>query len=63
MSIRARRRLTRIGIAISLAVLAAEALVPGFRHASVGGGLLVFVSAPVGILGGLAYLRSTRGQR
>lgn len=50
-------------IAVSFAALAAEALLPGFRHASIGGGLLVGVCAPLGILGGLAYLRGTRGQR
>lgn len=63
MSIRARRGFTRVCIAISFAALAADAFVPGFRHISIGGGLLVFVCAPLGILGGLAYLRSTGGQR
>jgi len=63
VSTRTRRAITRVCIAVSFASLAAEALVPAYRHHSLGHGLVACVFAVTGIVGGLVYLRSTRGHR
>ncbi len=62
MSIRTRRALVRVCIAVLFASLPAEALVPAYRHHSAGDGLPACIFGVLGVTGGLLYLRSTRGQ-
>ena len=47
-------------IAVDLAVLLLLVVYPPLRHHVPASGLIIAVSAPVGIVAGLAYLRSRR---
>ena len=62
MSVRARRRVTRLSVAVSFLCLLAAVMVPAVRHRALAGGWLIGVSATVGVVAGLAYLRSTRSR-
>ena len=61
MSTRVRRALTRVSMALSFAALLALVVFPAFRRHVWHGGLGIAVCAVVSIVGGLLYLRSTRG--
>ena len=60
ISVRARRRITRLSVAVSFLCLLAAVMVPAVRHRTPAGGWLICVSATVGVVAGLAYLHSTR---
>lgn len=62
MKIRTRRRITVVSVAVSSLCLLAAILVPAIRRHAPADGLLIAVSAIVGIVAGLAYLRSTRSR-
>jgi hypothetical protein len=62
VSVRLRRAIARVSIAVSFGCLAAEVLAPGLRHRSLGAGVFPCVTAVTGIVCSLAYLRSTRGR-
>jgi uncharacterized membrane protein HdeD (DUF308 family) len=60
ISVRARRRITGLSVAVSFGCLLAAVAVPAVRHRALAGGWLICASATVSIVAGLAYLRSTR---
>lgn len=62
MKVTTRRRIARISVAVSFAVLVLVVAIPGLRHHAAGGGIGIVASAVVSILAGLYYLRSTRSR-
>jgi hypothetical protein len=62
MPVRARRAIARISMGVSFALLLALVTFAALRHHAPLGGFGIAASAVVSILGGLAYLRSTRGR-
>jgi hypothetical protein len=56
-----RRTITRICIAVSLAIMAALAIFPALGRRAPLDGLGIYAAAAVSIVAGIVYLRSTRG--
>lgn len=63
MSARARRVISRICIAVSLALLLALVVFAPLRHHAPLGGAGIAAAALVSIAGSLVYLRGARGRR
>jgi hypothetical protein len=62
ISVRARRIIARVSMAVSFAVLVLLVAVPALRHRAPLGGWGIVASTVVSLLAGLAYLRSTGGR-